>query len=371
MAPFDSAKLRGSRLLTLRHLEGLTQSALAERLGVSQGFISQIEKEAKPLPNEAALDACEVFGLPESFFSVAPDISEFGVATFRKSAKASVRDEQHVKALFGEAARLFRMASEHSGYREADLLDLARLEEEEAASAVRQLLDLGAQEPLPNATRALERLGVGVIHVLDPLEGSRRDHDGISRPNMVNARPLVATIGEQPPAVTRMTLVHELAHLIFDQGLTVPIHSTRSLEERRAFRFAGAVLIPAEVVQRRVTETLTLHGYLRVKADYGITVSALIKRASDLGVVSSQRARSLFIQHSSQGWRRDEPVEVAEEHPRLLSQAVRRCFGDRAVDAAAHSGVKEDLIAHWTDMPLDTSPLATVIALRRPEPRGA
>lgn len=356
---------RGSRLVILRHLEELSQGGLASRLSVSQSFISQVEKDFKPLPLDVAKLACREFHLPERFFTVPPDASEVGVTTFRKSSKASVRDERHANALFGEAARLFRMASASSGYRSVDLSQLAMADEEDAAEAVRAILGIDAGAPIPNATRALERLGAGVIQALAPLDSGNLDHDGMSRPNAVNDRPLVATVSAQPPAVSRMTLMHELGHLIYDASLAAPIRSTRSPEELRAFRFAGAMLIPATVVRSRITESLTLHGYLRVKADYGISVAALIKRASDLRVISPARARSLFIQHSSQGWRRSEPVEVAAEEPRLLSQAIRRGLGNATEVVAAQTGVRESLISHWTDLDERPGRQGKVIQFRR------
>lgn len=356
---------RGTRLVALRHLEGLTQGELALRLSVSQSFISQVEKQSKALPMQVAWAACREFNLPEAFFIVPPDLSEVGVTTFRKSSRASAHDENQVKALFDEAARLFRMASISSGYRYVELSEHALADEEEAAGEVRRSLGIGAGDPIPNATRLIERIGAGVIHALSPLETAARDHDGMSRPNLANDRPLVATVGTQPPAVSRMTLMHELGHLIYDSSLSAPIRSTRAPEELRAFRFAGAMLLPASVVRSRVTESLTLHGYLRIKADYGISVAAIIKRASDLRVISPERARSLFIQHSSQGWRRSEPVEVAGEEPLLMSQAVRRGLGDDVTVVAAETGVSESLIAHWTDLGRRSEAEAQVIPLRR------
>lgn len=355
---------RGSRLVALRHLESLTQGELAARLSVSQSFVSQVEKEIKSLPIEVARDACSAFDLPESFFSIPPDPSEIGIATFRKSSRASVRDGNQIKALFGEAARLFRMASAASGYRHVELGRFAAPDEEEAAGAVRRSLGIGVDDPIPNATRLIERLGAGVIHALAPLDTAARDHDGMSRPNSANNRPLVATVGVQPPAVSRMTLMHELGHLIYDSSLAAPIRSTRAPEEGRAFRFAGAMLLPANVIRSRVTESLTLHGYLRLKADYGVSVAAIIKRASDLRVISPGRSRSLFIQHSSQGWRRSEPVEVAPEDALLLSQAVRRGIGDQAAVVATLTGVRAALVSHWTDLRNEPEVGGRVIALR-------
>lgn len=363
--PFeDEPALTGSRLVTLRHLEGLTQTDLASQLGVSQGFLSQAEKGVKPLPVDVAHAAASRYDLPIEFFSVRQDVSELGAATFRKSSTASVRDENLVVASFTEAARLFRLASQRSGYKPADFDGALSDDVEETAANVRSMLGVGSTEAVANATRAAERLGVGVIHGLVPLEEHSGMHDGVSRPSPLADRPLIATVGLQPPAVTRLTLMHELGHILYDRHRTTPIRGTRSPEERRAFQFGGAMLVPASVMRERVTETLTLHGYLRVKADYGISVSALIVRACALGIISAQRKRSLFIQLSSQGWRRTEPVPVAAETPLLIRQATERGLGSDVHAVARVTGIRYRQIEQWTGLRATERRLAPVVALK-------
>jgi hypothetical protein len=103
-------------------------------------------------------------------------------------------------------------------------------------------------------------------------------------------------------------------------------------------------------VRPRVSESLNLHGYLPIKADYGISVGAIIRHSRDLGVISDVRYRSLNIQLSSSGWKYDEPVEVADEKPLLLGQAMSRAFGPQAVARASHVvGVATDWILRWTN----------------------
>lgn len=366
MRPVSRGDLRGARLLTLRRIENLTQAKLAGRLGITQAFVSHVEKGLKPLPQDVAETAAEAFDLPLEFFSARPSLTDEGFATFRKSSKATVGDENRVIATFGEAARLFQVASESSGYRTADLDAVRDADEEGTARNIRDVLGIGCDEPLLNATRAVERLGVGVVHDLIGLPDDKRDHAGVARPNPFVSRPLVATIGDLPPAVSRMTVLHELAHVIYDRDRVVPIRGTRALEERRAFRFAAAMLIPESVLRKRVGESLTLHGYLPIKADYGISVAAIIVRAADLGIISSERKRTLMIQISSNGWRRDEPVAVAREHPILLNQATTRGIASDSRRVATAVGISYANAARWTGLPLDQprDGLADVIDLQ-------
>ncbi|UQB71220.1 ImmA/IrrE family metallo-endopeptidase [Rhodococcus ruber] len=343
-------ELLGSRLEALRDLKGLTQQELSEAAGVSQGFLSRVQNGTRALPEPLALDLCRVYSVPMSFFEVTEGVTDTGQFTFRKKAKASARDERRVKRLYSEAARLFNAISETSKFRTSALPDPAEFDgdPEECAEALRRSAGLGPEDPVKNVTRLLERHGIGVVSDLDETFHAVSDHVGVSRPNVGTDRPLVALTSQLPGAVQRLTLGHEAAHWIFDRDLKSPLGSTRSPEEARAFRFGGALLLPERVVRKRVTESLSLHGYLRIKADYGITVGAITRRAKDIGVISSSRYRSLSIQLSSQGWRTNEPVEVAQESPRLFRQALEQVYGRHYVSLASDEyGIEPALIQRW------------------------
>lgn len=358
--------LRGERLLTLRNVESVTQAELAKTLGVGQAFISRIESGSKPLPRDLAVAAASEYGVPLEFFSVAPSVTDSGTPTFRKSSTATVKDERKVLTAFDEAARLFYQSSEESDYYEFNIAGAVDDDPEETASNIRSILGLAPEDPLLNATRAAERLGVGVVHDLVPDVGDDSKHHGISKPSRQVNRPLIATVSEQPPAVSRMTMMHELGHVIYDRNVVTPWRSTKTPEEERAFRFAGAMLIPANVLKKRVSDSLTLHGYLAIKADYGVSVGALVKRAESLGIITKTRARSLYIQMSSQGWRYNEPVPVAAERPLLIQQATTRAFGKDPEVVARSTGAPFRLVAHWMGLEqCIREPIAEVIPFRR------
>ncbi|WP_368660403.1 XRE family transcriptional regulator [Kocuria sp.] len=335
--------------MALRDIHGLSQTALAEHLGVTQSFLSHIEKGTKPLPATLAVEASAAFGLPLSFFAV-PD-EPAGRYTFRKKARAGVRDERRVQRLHDEASRLFRHVSVESNYRQVQMPSLEEInsDPETAAEWVRDRAGLGPSDPVPNVLRLIERMGIGVICDLDDSHAAVSDHAGISRSHPVVERPTISLLSQHRGDVLRMSAGHELGHLIFDRNLTSVIKSTRSPEERRAFNFSGALLLPEHIVRKRVSETLPLQAYLRIKADYGLSVGAILKRAEGLGVISAQRYRSLSIQLSSQGWRTEEPVEVKPESPRLLHQALERVYGDPYEQAASRAtGVAPAWIRRWT-----------------------
>ncbi len=361
---------RGERLTALRDLQGLTQKDLARALVVSQSFLSQIERGERPLPAELAVVAASMFSLPTSFFTVADGPAGAGEFTFRKKASALMRDERRIKALHVEAARLFHAVSLRSGLQPAILPEPAAVDNdpEVCAELLRGQAGLSPEQPIPNMTRFVERLGVAVIHGLDDASENVSEHTGISRPSRVNDRPLVAVVGRVPGAIQRISVGHELGHLIFDRDSAAAIRGTRSPEEARAYRLAGALLLPADVARRRITESLTLHAYLRIKADYGISVPGILRRAKDLGAISAARYRSLSIQLSSMGWRDQsaEPVPVAQEKPTLLKQAVTRVAGTRSIELAVQKwGIPPTTAARWLQTyPEPTEVTGEVIPLR-------
>lgn len=66
-------------------------------------------------------------------------------------------------------------------------------------------------------------------------------------------------------------------------------------------RFAGAFLYPAAVARADISETVSLNGCVRLKAKWGTSIQLLIRRSSDLDLISPARYRSLSIQVSSRG----------------------------------------------------------------------
>ncbi|NLE97323.1 MAG: ImmA/IrrE family metallo-endopeptidase [Propionibacterium sp.] len=296
----STALFNGQRFQALREFEGLTQAALARILGTSQPVISQIEKAERPLNERLMTQARAEFGLPESFFTVQPSYMDLGFPTFRKSSGAKVADERRIVRQYREAARVFEAASRGSGYHEVRLPpDIEGLGPEEAAVRLRQLAGLSEDGPITNMTRFLERFGFGVVTHLDFHGGVEAPkHSGISIPVRGSSRPLIALASVMPGAVMRFTLAHEMAHHIWDASAPQTWTSSRAPQELRAHSFAGALLLPASVIESRVTESLNLDAYLRIKADYGVSVGAVIMRAQRLERISPERARSLQIQLS-------------------------------------------------------------------------
>lgn len=221
----------------------------------------------------------------------------------------------------------------------------------------RRALRLEPSDPVRNLTRAMERAGIAIAPLVkngDPDE-LLHGHDGVSWASPEAEHLLIGYVPGKPGDRERFSKGHELGHLV--------LHTRRpwvleKIREREAHRFAGALLIPAEAVEGSVSNSLSLNGFVALKAQWGVSIAALINRAKDLDLISDSRAKSLWIQLSSKGWRKQEPVVVENEEPRLLWQMLASKFGAEPYMKASHKlGMRPDLLREW--IPEGPAPVVT------------
>lgn len=342
------ANYYGGRLGVLLALEGITQAQVAERLGVSQGAVSKVIHGVSPLSEDLAVRLAAEFTVPLSFFARAPRASDAAAVTFRKKASTRAFEERRIGALAQLAGDLWRAASQRSGYYPFTPPDVLDMDADDAATAVREAAGLGADAPVASMTRMVERMGVAVVANLDPQRSYGTTMAGVSRPSASENRPVMATLGPERGDVQRMTIAHELAHLLFDHDLATPPRA-RSPRERMAFEFAGALLLPAAPMRASIGERSTIPDYMRLKARFGVSLMAIVKRAEGLHLISPGRAKSMYGQINARGWRLNEPVDVPVERPSLLTQATERAWpGTPLKRVSEATGVPTTLITAWT-----------------------
>jgi hypothetical protein len=158
-------------------------------------------------------------------------------------------------------------------------------------------------------------------------------HDGVSFSAGRGQAALIGYIAASGDR-SRFTLAHELGHLV--------LHSFRASSdpEREAHTFAGAFLLPSEPARTLIMPDVTLGDLARVKASWGISIAALVKRGEATGALSKDRSTTLWRQISSRGWRKQEPVEVRPETPRLLFRLLQAQYGENPYSS---SDIEHDL----------------------------
>lgn len=337
----------GERLRTLRDLLGLTQGSLATAANLPQSWISQVETGARDATTEGLQAIARSTGTPFQFFDVQPAAIPLDSLRFRKSASASKITTRRIHAFFAESYRItdtMLSAEQYPTpplpYATSETLDQADLES--LARNTREALRLAPDKPIPHLTRVLERAGVAIAPIVlsDDVDGppSSGGHFGVSYWGGLGAPALIGSFAINQGDRARFTLAHEVGHLV--------LHTFRPRSadpEDEANKFASALMVPRERAEQEISDRTSLSGYARLKAKWGVSIQSLIMRGHALELISDTRKRSLFVQLSSKGWRKNEPVEVGSESPLLLWSLLTRRFGPRPYRKAA-----EDLAIHPT-----------------------
>lgn len=307
----------GDVILTARRAAGITQEGLAETLGVTQAALSRYENNQRTPEPDMVEAIAKALGLTVAFlthpFSLQGAIAVD--AHMRRQRAAKVSDWRS-----GEAhLNMYRMRSAYllarlglNTQNQVPTFDPIESSPTEAARLVRAQwrMPIG---PVRNLTRWMESAGILVV---EADFGTHRI-DGMSQ--WASEYPVVMVNIKHTPDRRRMTLAHELGHLV--------LHSTFVAQdmEQQADEFAAEFLMPEHVIRRELTGAALRPARLKaLKAIWGVSMQALYERAYQFGRVTKEERQRFYKYLNSQGWKINEPgVELLqEEHPELASSIV-------------------------------------------------
>jgi Zn-dependent peptidase ImmA (M78 family) len=349
---------RGRRVVDLRRLLVLTQKELSSLSGIGRSYLSDIERGNVELTPAAIQRICSATATPTSFFRYwTPSYSADDI-NFPKNSGASAKQQDFVVQAFKEIERISAVLAEapvrlkRVGIPVAEhRRTLSEYDLDLLAGDIRQAYRLDSDAPIRNVTRMMERAGIAIASMSAPFGNDTLldGHCGMSHWSARSPRASVGLVTGMAGARQRFTLAHEFAHVV--------LHSRRRLSEpqqrqREADYFAGALLLPRRCAQEDIAESLTLGGYMRIKAKFGIPLHAIVTRAQRLGLITRDRQRSLMIQLSSRGCRENEPVDVGRESPLLLHTELVALHGAHPYYAASSAlGVSPGLLQSWIPEP--------------------
>lgn len=273
------------RLKFARLQLGLTQEELAHAIGVSKQLISQYEKGVKKPQSSTLLALSRYFKKPSGFF-LQPPQAELGNVSFRKRSRLMGRALESVKYTILNKLEPYLEVEELLNARRAFKNPLEHLLVHEPADAERaaiQLLDLWelGTNPIPNIAEMLEDKGIKVVFVKADSK-----FDGLC--TLVNDEIPVLAVNDHIDVLRkRFTILHELGHLL----LKFPEHSSEQEREKACNRFAGALLLPAQVLEEEIgtrRHHVSLKELIALKTYYGISIAAVVYRGLELGIFSEQ-----------------------------------------------------------------------------------
>jgi Zn-dependent peptidase ImmA (M78 family)/transcriptional regulator with XRE-family HTH domain len=309
-----------TRLQQARELRGWTQTALAQQVGVHQSAIAQLET-GRMQPSPEVLDAISrATGFPPAFFT-RPSGPVFPLGSLRFRARAAMTARQRRQACW-YAQTLYELMASMAVQTEYPAPRLPWLDSDPvvAAAVTRQAMGLPPDQPIGPLIRTLERGGVWVLAIPVPLP----QRDACSAwAGGDGATPVIVVAATPAGDRRRFSVAHELGHLVLHQ---VPEGSPHALE-RQADLFAEAFLLPAAAMREALAPPITLTTLADLKARWGVSLQALIRRARTLEIIPHSHYQALSAQLGARGWRTQEPIAVPVERPRALRQLAELLYG--------------------------------------------
>ncbi|PUA81056.1 DNA-binding protein [Nocardioides currus] len=319
-----------NRLRSYRMIEGIAQDQLGDLLGLSPQMISAIEGGRRTFNGDLA-----PLGYSNDRFEL-PDMSE---PLHRQRASTKVATKKRAKELLRLAGEVFGELRERTpgapdlmlrpGAAPISLDDL-----DDLALDVRYSLRHEESGAIRNLTSLVERAGVCLV----PIVGL--GVDGLS--SWVGEVPVIGLAPNVPGDRFRLTLGHELAHLLFHRRAT-------ATTEHEANRFASNLLFPQGDFEEQMPDRPQLRDFVGLKSSWGVSVAALVYRAHDLEIIDDSRYRALQIQMSK--WRRNEPGQFSPVHGELMNRLIETNGGMAAV--AKDLGVNQQhlaMLGNWNHL---------------------
>lgn len=193
---------------------------------------------------------------------------------------------------------------------------------EKVAETLRSDWNLGFDE-ISNMAETLENHSVHVIGI-----STLYNLDGVAAVawtgrNRAKAAAVASKMGV-PGDRQRLNLAHELGHLVLDIPQNVD-------EEKAAFRFGAAFLIPAETLYKEIgTQRAFIQPkeLLMLKHKFGLSVASLLYRLRDLNVISESYYRRWCIEINRLGWKQREPDEIKPEQSNWVRRVALRSLSE-------------------------------------------
>ena len=311
----------GGRIAQARELCGLTQGQLAQRVGVNQSAIAQIEGD-RHMPSPEVLEAiAKETGFLPTFFEVEP-VEDFpaGSLCYRSRRLLSAREESQA---YQYAKTIFEQVKHMANHLRIPALRLSRVTERPsiAAKVTRTSFGLSPDTPIKNLIHSVEKNG-GFIFVLPLFLPA---FDAFSTwAKFETERPIIAISSNKPADRLRFSIAHELGHLVMHQAMKGQLKAI----ENEANQFAGEFLLPEVAMHREIVKPVTLTNIAKLKVRWGVSMQSLIYRARELKIITERQARYLFTQMSARGWKTKEPsnLDVQPETPKAVRRMIELLY---------------------------------------------
>lgn len=319
-------KILPEKIKEARVARGLSLAQLSKLVGVSSQAIDQYEKGGCTPSSAVMLKLVEALDFPVKFFSkTSRSELKDELIYFRSNKNITMKLKEACKIRIKWIEDSYFMISDYFNLPKVNIPNLGQIDIEsidlidieDIANKLRDYWNLG-EHPISNLIDVLQQHGM----VVTKLEIGSKKVDGFSI--WRNEIPYIFVGSDKDSAVRlRFSIAHELGHLILHKDLTAEeLESEKELIENQANMFAAAFLLPREEFNREMISS-SIDSFILIKKKWKVSLSTMIKRAQDTGMLTENQIRYLNSQMIKYGYYRREPMddEIVCEKPYLFKQA--------------------------------------------------
>lgn len=333
--------LQPARLELMLAARSLTKGQLASLVGVAASTVTKWCKGDQAPEAETFERLASVLNVQTEWLT-RPVVKAVSAPFYRSNASAlkaaraklEARAElaQEIACLFGNYVDYPDLKLPERKFQDPE--QISDVDVDAAAEECRALWQLG-RGPIQDLALAAE--GAGVIIVREETEISAIE--GLSTWSDLLARPIILLSSDKSNGFrSRFDLAHEIGHLVLHKYIPRADERDRySQMEKQAHRFAGALLLPAEIFANEVRIPPSLDNLLVLKQRWGVSVAAMMMRLHALGLLNDEEKLALFKRRSARWGSKAEPGDDKwkPEEPRLLrrTQELLVSAGILSVDA--------------------------------------
>jgi len=305
-------------VILARESRGLTQAQLSKQLSITQSALSRIEGGLRGMTDSSLKKLSDILGYPISFFLQKRPFYSMGLAEVFHRKRQSVGNKIMDKVYSLIDIRTSEIAKLLKGV-DIGNIDIRPMNIDDFDGSVAEIARIVRagwhlpHGPVQNLTIAIEN----VRGIIIPFDFETNTIDAISHwppglPPLFFINKYISTDR------MRFTLAHELGHIIMHQTSASPEI------EQQANQFAAEFLMPERDI-RPYLANLSVEKLASLKPFWKVAMSALLKRAVDLDIITQRHGRTLWMQISKAGYKTREPMELdlPDENPALLKEIFK------------------------------------------------
>lgn len=333
----------GSRLALALDSKGMTNTALAEKMGVNRSTVSRwIKESGNPPKYESIVEMSQLFGFNTDWFFIADKKEPESVEFFRSNVATAKKARNVAKSKLFFVSEITDTLSEFIEFPPLNLpKSLTKTEWEDLISNTEEIqnqtiIELANQcrtlwgldnSPIDSLINLAEGNGIIVINV----ELGYDKMDGVSA--WYNGRPYVYIASDKNVAVrSRFDLAHEIGHLIMHKHVPIEEYNKKDMYksiERQAHFFANELLYPTEIAKKELQKP-SLNRFIELKKKWKLSIQAILRKTKDIGIIDDEQYLKFYKAISYRKWRTQEPLDdsISVEQPKLFSKVVEILLSD-------------------------------------------